>query len=339
MRPQGRPRKIRPQRDKYPYAETVQRWNGLHFAGAPFTNYFCGHAGQPPRKRNLPEDETVNSGAKEKGHVNNGNASPSELCVCGARGSFVAPGAAYAVFGHNTSCYALRFDNSGIIVDCGTGLLAAESILNGCRRIDVLFTHFHYDHVLGLLCAPWLLRGSYEVHMWGYIPGGSLLQALSDLARPPYWPVPLSLNRCYTHDLHPGDSLMLPTGAAVRTMAANHPDGGLLYRVTVHEKSVVFAFDHEHGATDAALASFASLCNLLVYDGMFDAAEYAQYEGWGHSSYERGLHLMEAAAAEKLLITHHAPWHTDVSLTVMEHEAQHCSPNCSFAREGRRYRL
>lgn len=266
------------------------------------------------------------------------NGTAMELWACGARGSFVTAGARFARFGHNTSCFALRVGCHGVIVDCGTGLAAAEKILSGCKRIDVLFTHFHYDHVLGLLCAPWLLKSESDVHMWGCAAGGSLQGALCALSKPPYWPVPLHLEGCTLHDILPGDALTLGEGVSARTMAANHPDGGVLYRVSAEGKSVAFAFDHEHGASDGELAAFAKDCDIIVYDGMFSAEEYEKYKGWGHSSCEQGLLMAESAGAKGLLITHHAPWHTDEELEKMEQTAQRRCPNCSFAREGACYR-
>lgn len=257
------------------------------------------------------------------------------LWVCGARGSFVATGADCDMFGRNTSCFALRSGGHGIIVDCGTGLSAAEAPLSGCERIDVLFTHFHFDHVMGVFSAPWLLRGAEDVHMWGYVPGSSLREALSGLARPPYWPVPMPLDNCTLHELSPGDSLTtFGDGTTVYTMEADHPNSGLLYRVTVQGKSVVFAFDREHGSTDRELADFAAGCDMLVYDGTFTPEEYEQCVGWGHSSYERGVSLMEASGAGRLLITHHAYNRTDAQLLAMERDAQRLSPLCAFAREG-----
>lgn len=268
--------------------------------------------------------------------MRNVSSADPALWVCGARGSFIAGGGEYDMFGRDTSCFALQAGSHGVIVDCGTGLRQAEAIVGGCKRIDVLFTHFHYDHVLGLFCAPWLLRRGQSVHLWGYAPESSVREVLHALAAPPYWPVPLPLDRCRIHDIRPGDTFLLGEDASACAMAANHPNHGLLYRVTAGEKSVVFAFDHEHGALDRELTVFASQCDLLVYDGMFTAAECAQHVGWGHSSYEHGLHLMETAQAKRLLITHHATNRTDAALMHMEQDAQSRSPYCTFAKEGGR---
>lgn len=261
------------------------------------------------------------------------------LWACGVRGSFFAGGDEFDGFGHDTSCFALRVGSHGVIVDCGTGLRLSEALLGDCARIDVLFTHFHYDHVLGLFSAPWLLCRGKNVHLWGYAPGSSVRAVLSGLATPPYWPVPLPLDACHFHDIGPGDAMTLGDGIAVRTMAANHPNHGLLYRVNTGEKSVVFAFDHEQGASDGELAAFASRCDLLIYDGMFTAAECERYAGWGHSSCEHGLRLMRDAQAQRLLITHHGFHRTDAELERMERDAQRRSDRCAFAREGDIYRL
>ena len=261
------------------------------------------------------------------------------LWACGTRGSFVTPGAAFAKTGMDTTCYVLRRGAYALLIDCGTGLANAEPLIKDCARVDVLLTHYHYDHVLGLLAAPWLFRPGRTLRIHG--PGGDadVRRALADVARPPYWPVPLSLDNCAICGLAPSRTLRLNDGVRIRTLAANHPGGGLLYRVETDEGAVAFLFDSEHTGREAELIEFAANCRVAVCDGMLTEAEYPAYRGWGHSSIQSDLALARAAGVGRLIITHHAPGRKDRHIDALEAEARTLFPDCDFAREGMCCRL
>lgn len=265
-------------------------------------------------------------------------ASPA-LWACGVRGSFVTPGAAFAKTGMDTTCYVLRRGAYALLIDCGTGLVNAGPLIRDCARVDVLLTHYHYDHVLGLLAAPWLFHPGRTLRIHG--PGGDadVRHALADVARPPYWPVPLPLDNCAICGLVPGQTLQLGEGVRIRALAANHPNGGLLYRVETDEGNIAFLFDSEHTGREAELIKFATGCRIAVCDGMLTEAEYPVYRGWGHSSIQSDLALARAANVGRLIITHHAPGRTDERIDALETEARALFPDCDFAREGACYRL
>src|SRR6185312_8282303 len=68
----------------------------------------------------------------------------------GVRGSLAAPGPATARYGGNTSCVrVVGPDDTVLALDAGTGIrtLALPPAL---RRVDVLLTHLHMDHIIGL---------------------------------------------------------------------------------------------------------------------------------------------------------------------------------------------
>ena len=55
-------------------------------------------------------------------------------------------------------------------------------------------------------------------------------------------------------------------------------------------------------------------------------------KGFGHSTAEKGLELLERAEAAQLLLIHHDPFLTDRQL--LDREAQIGRDNVRFAREG-----
>ena len=66
----------------------------------------------------------------------------------------------------------LRAEKHALVLDCGTGLYDAAPYLAGCAEIDVLLTHLHYDHILGLLDSS-AIPSDARVRV--YISGSNLL--------------------------------------------------------------------------------------------------------------------------------------------------------------------
>jgi len=76
----------------------------------------------------------------------------------GSRGQIPVSGAEYNKYGGDTTCIEIR-SNSGdiIVIDAGSGIrhLGARLLEEKCRKISIVFTHLHLDHILGLpfFCA------------------------------------------------------------------------------------------------------------------------------------------------------------------------------------------
>ena len=71
----------------------------------------------------------------------------------GCRGSLPTPGPSTVRYGGNTSCLEVELDDgSTLVLDAGTGIcpLGAELARRKQRRIRLLLTHLHLDHVEGL---------------------------------------------------------------------------------------------------------------------------------------------------------------------------------------------
>src|SRR3990172_11251843 len=78
--------------------------------------------------------------------------------IWGSRGSIAAPGASTKRYGGNTSCVEiLPASGEVVILDAGTGIreLGVRLVEDGVRRIHLLLTHLHVDHLEGLgMFAP-----------------------------------------------------------------------------------------------------------------------------------------------------------------------------------------
>ena len=111
----------------------------------------------------------------------------------GTRGSIAAPGTETARYGGNTSCVEVRGSAGTLLVlDAGTGIRRLGAHLESARRVDVLLTHLHMDHIQGLGFFGPLDQPGREVHIWG--PPSTTLDLGARLSRylsPPLFPVRL----------------------------------------------------------------------------------------------------------------------------------------------------
>ena len=67
---------------------------------------------------------------------------------------------------------------------------------------------------------------------------------------------------------------------------------------------------------------------------MFTNAEYPSKKGWGHSTWQEGIRLVEAANAKTLVVFHHSPRRTDAQLDALAEEIDRARPGTLIAREG-----
>ena len=102
-------------------------------------------------------------------------------------------------------------------------------------------------------------------------------------------------------------------------------------------RRIVLATDHEHGnpATDAALVAFAGGADSLIYDAMYEPAEYEEmHRGWGHSTWPAGVQTARAAGVGRLVLFHHHPGRTDAQLDALAEIVRRELPGSVVAREG-----
>ena len=253
--------------------------------------------------------------------------------VCGCRGSFPRADSSFSQYGFSTTCIAVKYNDLGIIIDAGTGILNALNFLKDCQKVFLLFTHFHYDHIQGLLSVSPLFfeKTNTTVVTFGEIEGRELFKKFFS---PPFWPVdPFSDTASFLH-FNAEKEIELSNSFKVIAVPSNHPNCTNSLIVTLNEKKLGFLFDYEHSDNDERLLSSFSNCQILFYDGMFDTSNYDKHKGWGHSTWQKGIETADKLSCSRLLITHHSPYENDESLSKREKAAQRTRENTLFAKEG-----
>ena len=261
------------------------------------------------------------------------------LTVWGVRGSAPRSAPDCLEFGGCTTCLSLECEEELVILDAGSGLSSmGQGFIHKkqFKRLHILLSHLHLDHILGLPCFPPFFDPEMEIHLYG---SKGFRQNLELLMAPPYWPVGFHdfKARVTFHELNPGDgfSLEILKGEFLKgyTMQGNHPGGSLLYRLEAAGKSLTYALDCEMDEkTFHQLAEFSRGTCLLIWDAGFSPEHLRP--GWGHSTWQQGIALRLAAQAKMALMMHYDWSYSDTFLRCQEQKARQQDPASRFAKEG-----
>ncbi len=271
-------------------------------------------------------------------------ASPSDFFVrfWGVRGSIACPGPDTAVYGGNSPCLDFRCGSRLFVFDAGTGLRAlGRSIAEeGIADVDLFLSHTHIDHIVGFPFFCFLFNPANTLRVWsGHLDGGRTTESvLRQFMSEPLFPVPVDIFGADVsfHDFTAGDTIVPSAGVTLRTTPLNHPQNATGYRVEFGGKSICYVTDTEHfeDGPDRSILGLIDGADIVIYDSMFSDAEYPDYKGWGHSTWEEGARLCEAANVGTFVVFHHLPDRTDADLDALAEAVDRMRAGSVVAREG-----
>ena len=200
-----------------------------------------------------------------------------------------------------TCCAYLREDDSVLLIDAGTGLarlVEEPALLAGAERLDVVLTHFHLDHVVGLSYLPALpLRPT----LWGpaaALTGTPTGTVLGHMFGSPLFGAELEAIVASVCELPADGRLDVgPWPVAVRRQDL-HTDPTLAVRVG---DQLTYCTDT---AADAANADFARGSGLLFHEAWYADATT---DDRTHSAAGEAGHIAATAGVESLVLIHLDP--------------------------------
>jgi ribonuclease BN (tRNA processing enzyme) len=232
-----------------------------------------------------------------------------------------------------------------VVLDAGTGIRGLGAALPpDTRRVDILLSHLHMDHIIGLGFFAGLFRPGLEVHIWGPSSTVSRLRArLTRYLSPPLFPVRLRDLPCRLtlHDV-PFGTFEVP-GMTVTASLVCHPGPTVGYRLDDETSTVVYLSDHEPAL---GVRRFPDLprwtsgydlaygADVLIHDAQYTDDEYAHHLGWGHSSISQAVAFALLAGVRQLVGFHHDPWHDDDTLDALYSPYIDHPLHVTAAREG-----
>lgn len=240
----------------------------------------------------------------------------------GSRGSIPVSGKEYIKYGGDTTCLEIRTRSGDlIIVDAGTGIrrLGNELIRENRQVFNFIFTHAHWDHLMGFPFFKPLYSRNCTIRMHRCpFPSRFVEKMLSRVMDPPNFPVRYSdikaeiiyEKSCPIH-FQIGSVTIFP-------IPLSHPNKGNGYKFVEDEKTFIFLTDNELGYVHPGGLGFSDYlkncqdADLLIHDAEYTPEEYKSTIEWGHSVYTDALELGFQANVKKLGLFHLNQERTDI---------------------------
>jgi phosphoribosyl 1,2-cyclic phosphodiesterase len=232
----------------------------------------------------------------------------------GSRGSIPVSGNEYLKYGGDTTCIEIRTKSDDIIIiDAGTGIrrLGNQLINEGRYEYHFIFTHAHWDHLMGFpFFKPiFYSRSKFLMHRCPF-QSNFVETVLAKLMSPPYFPVRYDE---LLADISYQEACPSPFeigSVSIEPIPLSHPNRGSGYKFIEDDKSFVFLTDNELGFIHSGgvayedYVKFSMKADLLIHDAEYTPEEYEQTKKWGHSMYTEVLDLAFEAEVKHLGLFH-----------------------------------
>ncbi|NDG85187.1 MAG: MBL fold metallo-hydrolase [Proteobacteria bacterium] len=234
-------------------------------------------------------------------------------------------------YGGNTSCVEVVTDKQRLIIDAGSGIrLLGYDLLKGpCGKgqgeVDLLFTHFHWDHLAGLpFFVPVFIKGN-TIRAHAVQP--EIHEVFKTVFRKPYFPVPLEALGATIQTKQMAPRVPMVFGdITVTPYELDHPDPCWGFRIEHEGKVFSYCVD-----TEATRNSRQELgpdlplyqgVDLMIFDSQYTLSEVLEKVDWGHSSATIGMDIAMREGIKKIIFVHHDPAASDHKVAMAQGEAQ-----------------
>ena len=261
-----------------------------------------------------------------------------KITLWGVRGSIPTSGPDTKHYGGNTPCIEVSEDGWTLILDAGSGMQRLNSTIKlEHKRVDILLTHLHFDHIQGLGFFKALFNPEMEVHIWGPASLSNTLRSrLGKYFSPPLFPVHFRDLPCKLH-LHEVENSTFTIGPfTILSRYVTHLGPTIGFRISDAHAVLSYIPDHEPALGPKGLirdlkwlsgSDLVLNSDLLLHDGQFSSEEYKNKVGWGHCSMEDATAFASLAGVKHLMLFHHDPSHTDKQLDQLFSDLEYAKGN------------
>jgi ribonuclease BN (tRNA processing enzyme) len=224
--------------------------------------------------------------------------------------------------GRQTMSFLLALDGASLLLDAGSGAarLAEPETRRwldgspGNERLEILLSHYHLDHVIGLSYLPGVARGRpIRIHaprppITAFGP-----ESLERFIAPPLFPIEFGRWPMDVEVVGYGPGEMAIGPFAIRVRAQRHPGGSAGFRFG---DALAYATDT---VIDPETAAFARGVDLLLHEVWLSDEEAARDDAGrtGHSAAGAVADLARTAGVKRLGVVHHHPMRDAAGLETM----------------------
>ncbi|MBM4270677.1 MAG: MBL fold metallo-hydrolase [Deltaproteobacteria bacterium] len=255
----------------------------------------------------------------------------------GARGSIPVSGREYIRYGGDTTCLEIRTKNDEvIIIDAGSGIRALGNKLIAEKRLryTMIFTHAHWDHIMGFPFFKPIYFKRAVIKMFGCpFAQTSVRNMISKIMEPPNFPVNFENIRAEIDYHESCENQFSIDSLTVIPIPLSHPNQGVGYKFIEGDKRFVFLTDnelrytHPGGVHYEQYRDFSAGADLLVHDAEYTEEEYKKTKTWGHSVYKDSLGLALDAGVKKLGLFHHNQERSDDAVDLIVEDCRRIVKN------------
>ncbi|MDR1957027.1 MAG: MBL fold metallo-hydrolase [Treponema sp.] len=223
--------------------------------------------------------------------------------------------------GGNTSCISVALDEPQhiIVFDAGSGIRELGVALARQEpkiiHYHLFFSHFHWDHIMGLPFFNPAYDPSVQVDF--YSPKEDLVHILGQQMRSPYFPVTMDAmgSQKTFHCLSQPITL---DGVTISYKKLNHPGDSYAYLIDDGKHRFVYATDVALSAEDfkdtEENTGIFKEADVAVVDSQYTLKEAMEKYDWGHSAFSMAVDFAAHWKIKHLVLFHHEPTYDDRKL-------------------------